>query len=156
MPRSSSTRYSNGSCRTTSDVLDLLQQDDTGQKKMSLRDTRKKVRDITGRDTALAAQTIKEIQSITEIFSSISSIPSSMVKLLHKTNTYLGGLQATSYFYPISGITDSPWDLFCSSTYGDPETLIGELPVNTGAELIETMVSSSGHRKMLLYRRSVN
>lgn len=156
MPRSSSTRYSHGSCRTTSDVLDVLQQEDTGKKKLSLRDTRKKIKDITGKDTSLAAQTISEIQSIKEIFSSISSIPERMVNLMHRTNTYLAGLQATSYFYPVSGITDAPWDLFCSSIHGDPDTLLAELSVLTGAEVIENLQSSNGSKRMVIYRRSVN
>jgi hypothetical protein len=151
-PGSVNTRGSRSTIKTASDVFDTLESRGID----NLRDARKIARRESGKDSKLADEVLAELENPAMIFSKLTTVPESLLKLMFETNTYLGGLQATSYHYAICGVLDSPWDFFCSPQHGDPITFAAQLEILTLSTKIEHMQSVKGLFDVYIFRKSFN
>jgi hypothetical protein len=153
MPSGSVKTYkSRSTARTASDVFDIIESRNID----SLREATKVARHESGRDSKLADDVISELRNPLAIFANLTTVPESLIKLMFETNTYLGGVQATSYQYAVCGVLDAPWDFFCSTECGDPALFVGQLEVLTLSEKIEHISSTEGEFDIYILRKSVN
>lgn len=151
-PGSTKTYGSRSTIKTTSDVFDVLESRGVD----NLREARKIARRESGRDSKLADEVLAELQSPIAAFSKLTAVPESLLKLMLETNTYLGGIQATSYHYAVCGVLDAPWDFFCSTRHGDPATFAAQLQVLTLSSKVEHMHSVEGDFDVYIFRKSLN
>jgi hypothetical protein len=151
-PGSTRTHGSRSTARTASDIFDILESRGVD----SLKDAKKIARRESGRDSKVEEEVIAELQNPTGILRPLTTVPDSLLKVMFETNTYLGGIQATSFQYAICGVLDAPWDFFCSARYGNPSSFVGQLEILTLSEKIEHMKSTDGEFDIHIYRKSLN
>jgi hypothetical protein len=151
-PGSSKTYNSRSTIKTTSDVYDVLET----KRVDTLREAKRIARKESGKDSKLGDEVIAELESPIGILKPLTSVPESLLKVMFDTNAYLGGIQATSFQYAICSVLDAPWDFFCSSRYGKPESFVTQLGILTLSEKIEHIKSAEGDFEIHIYRKSLN
>jgi hypothetical protein len=137
--------------RTVDDVMSVMESN--LPMNASLSDSIKFVRRLTKRDTALGNSTIDELEDPRTILSPISSNVSVLITLMARTGAMVGGVQATSFFYPMCEVTDAPWDIYCHCDTAD-EFLTG-YKQSSGCETVDDVRSDDGFRVVHM-RRSVS
>jgi len=107
-----------------------------------------------GNNSALATETINEIENLHSLLTPITANTSALIKLMARYNVILGGPQATSFFYPVCEFTDCPWDLFCDTKYVDK--FITSYKSSSGSDLIEDVDNGDMGCRVTHMRRSIN
>jgi hypothetical protein len=153
MPTGSVRTYgSRSTAKTASDIFDIIENRGVD----SLKDARRIARKEAGRDANIANDVISELQNPSGILRPLTAVPNSLVKVMFDTNTYLGGMQATSFQYAICGVLDAPWDFFCSSQEGDPGSFVEQLAILTLSDKVEHIRSVEGDFDIHIFRKSLN
>lgn len=139
--------------RTVDDVFSQLENDLDVY--ASLHDSRDRIRKLTFNNSMLEKQSIDELHNPLSILSPVAMNPSHLIKSMFANGVLLGGVQATSFFYPLCQFSDAPWDFFCSNKDGADESFINSLTESGVLEHIEEVNASNGVRVMY-YRRTMN
>lgn len=139
--------------RTVDDVFSQLELDLNAD--ASLNDSRERIRRLTVNNSTLERQSIDELHNPLTIFAPIVTEPSSLIKSMFTNNVVLGGVQATSFFYPLCEFSDAPWDFFCCNNDGQSESFLAQLIQSSGLDLIEQVTADNGN-KVAYLRRSMN
>ncbi len=119
----------------------------------SLDESRKFIRKVTRDNKKLATEAIEELESIVSFLSPITANPHRLLKFMFACNAAIVGIQATSFFYPITTLHDAPWDIFCHTDKADK--FVDDYTASSGAEVVELVTSENGNSVMHL-RRPVN
>jgi hypothetical protein len=140
---------------TVDDALDRLSMIEEQHGESSLADARQIIRDLCGKNSKLTRDAIDVLHSPSVFFGSLCANSVSLLSTMFKCNCILGGIQATSLFFPIAGVTDAPWDFYCGTTDGDPDRFISEFAQITMFTKIEDIKSTTGERTVH-FRGNVN
>lgn len=136
--------------RTIDDVFSVI--DTELPEDASMSTAKDFVRKLTGTNKALRDLSIKELESLPVYLSHVLSNTSAFINLMLKCKAVLGGPQATSYFYPICGPTECPWDFYCHAKFGD--AFVDGFRQMSGADMIEDV--KHGSVRLVHFRNSVN
>lgn len=154
-PSSHASRSQATTLRTVDDVFETLSIYEDTHRETSLEDARKYITDVCRDDNKLMRDTIKSLESPSVFFSVLSANSKALLKLMYKTNTVLGGIQATTFFYPIAHVTAAPWDFYCSTVGSNSDHFISMLGQITMFDKLEDIKSETGER-VVYYRGNVN
>lgn len=156
MPRSShSSKASGTTIRTVDDVFERLSIYEEQHGEVSLEDARQYVSGVCLDDNKLSRDTIKSLESPGIFFGVLCADSKMLLKLMHRTNTVLGGIQATAFFHPIAHLTAAPWDFYCNMSNGSPDEFIMTFGQITMFSRLEDVKSDTGER-VVYYRGNVN
>jgi hypothetical protein len=136
--------------KTVDDVMSLMEEK-LGDS-ASLSESRRFITNLGKRDSVLASSVLEEIESIRSVVSPITQNIDALTKLMVRTGAVLGGLQATSFFYPLCDLTGAPWDIFCHTDTADD--FITNYIQSSGSEIVED-VSADNLKRVVHLRRSV-
>lgn len=138
--------------RTVDDVFSQLELD-LGPD-ASISESSHMIKKLTIGNDALRTQSINELYNPVSIFSPIVANAEALVKSMSNYGVILGGIQATSFFYPVCDFADAPWDFFCCNLNGADRFII-DMTQFAGVDLIEDVRASNGTR-VVYFRRSLN
>lgn len=139
--------------RTIDDVFSQLEID--LREDASLIESRDRIRRLTKNNTALESESIDQLQSIRNIVAPVCPNGDALIKSMFRNKVVLGGVQATSFFYPMCTFTQAPWDFFCPSKGGMGDDFVNGLVQFSGLDVLEDLTSGDGTRVVYL-RGSVN
>ncbi len=138
---------------TVEDVFDQMERDLDVHAGLS--ESRRYVQKITKGNAPLGLCALQELQSPVTFFSVIVPDASRLLVSMSKYGAILGGIQATSYFYPIADITGASWDFFCTIESNKYDNFSTEFRQYSGANLLEDIRHGNDKRVMYL-RKSMN
>lgn len=139
--------------RTVDDVFSQLELDLNAD--ASLNESRDRIRKLTVNNSTLERQSIDELHNPLTIFAPIVTEPTSLIKSMFVNNVVLGGVQATSFFYPLCEFSDAPWDFFCCNRDGQSDSFVTQLTQSGGLDLVEQVNADNGN-KVVYLRRNIN
>ncbi|RKF64182.1 hypothetical protein OnM2_020068, partial [Erysiphe neolycopersici] len=76
--------------------------------------------------------------------------PRPLIKCMHNCNVVLGGLQATSLFYPLVSFTQSPWDFYFDLRSESTQTFLSALEQITMLDVVQDSTNGDGYRLLHL------
>ncbi|POS85366.1 hypothetical protein EPUL_004436 [Erysiphe pulchra] len=123
---SSSSRTSRAtalSLRTVDDVLECLSIHEEQVGDISRDDAISFVSSVCGADTRLARDAKCALDSVVSHLAPVCPNPKSLVKSMHECNAVLGGIQATSFFYPIATLTNASNSAYSGRTFLPEKTI---------------------------------
>lgn len=142
---------SNSTVRTVDDVMSVMET--SIPENASLSESIKFVKQITAKDGILRSQVIEELESIATHVSPITSNPRALVLAMSRCGAMIGGVQATSFFYPICQVPDCPYVIFCHNDTADD--FINIYRSTSGADMIEDLGNVKTNRAVH-FRKSIN
>lgn len=141
--------------RTVDDVFEQLSIHEEKNGEVSLAEAREFITRTCRNDTKLVRDSIESLESPTTFLSVLCPNSKALLKLMYKSNTILGGIQATAFFFPIAHVTTAPWDFYCSPVDGDPDDFINTFGQMTMFDKLEDIGSNTGER-IVYYRGNAN
>lgn len=119
---------------------------------MSLSEATSIVDDICIGNENLRNNVTKILQHPSGFFDLITSDSKSLLQLMYRTNTILGGIQATAFLFFVDYVDGAPWDFYCSSIDGNPDKFVANFEAITIFTHIEYKYHDTGHT--IIYYRS--
>lgn len=153
MPPSS--RASATTVKTVDDVMERMSAYEGKHGELSYHDAVDYVKKICGKDDKLLRETVSSLKDPSVYLSVVCSDARKLLKLMSQYGVILGGIQATSFFYPIAEITSAPWDFYCDKSIYDPTSFIEKFRQITMMDMIEDVDSDDGQR-VVYFRGNVN
>jgi hypothetical protein len=138
--------------RTVDDVFSQLE--DVLDPDAGLSESYNKIMRLTAHDKNLTKQSIDILYDPAEILKPVSANPEALLRSMFIHRVILGGIQATSYFYPLCEFVDAPWDFFCCNRY-DSDGFITEISQSCGLDLVED-ISADNRTRVVYFRRNLN
>lgn len=138
--------------RTVDDVFSVLE--DELDRSASLADSKRAIDRHTLGNAKLNKDAVNELYNPATILAPTTSNTSMLLKLMFNHKVVLGGIQATSFFYPLCDLSDAPWDFFCCNRY-DSDAFITSVKQSCGMDMIEELSSDNGVR-VVYFRRNAN
>jgi hypothetical protein len=138
--------------RTVDDVFSQLE--DVLDPDAGLSESYKKIMRLTAHDKNLTKDSIDVLYDPVEILKPVAANPDAFLRSMFMHRVVLGGIQATSYFYPLCEFVDAPWDFFCCNRY-DSDSFITEITQSCGLDLVENITADNGTR-VVYFRRNLN
>jgi hypothetical protein len=148
-----STKSCASTVRTVDDVFSQLDVD-LGEN-ASLAESRDRIRKLTKNNNILEYKSIDQLQSIRAVLAPVCVNVDSLIKSMFRYKVALGGIQATSFFYPLCTFSQSPWDFFCSNKNDMGDKFVTDLIQFSGLDLIEDLKSDTKER-VVYFRGTVN
>lgn len=149
MPRSKAASQT----RTIYTVDDVFHDLESRLGEASLKDSKEHVMRLCKNDITLASETIGMLESPIAYLAPICKDPAALLRLMLSCNTVLGGPQATSIFYPICKLANHPWDFFCGTQDGDPDSFNNRIRDVFGDKLsLVEAVDADSAEKVVHYR----
>jgi len=147
--RSFSTAKSTKTAKTVDDVLEMM--DEELPRQCSLQESRKFIINRTDGNMQLADDCLKVLQDLMQFFAPVSLDPKALLDIMLRYEIILGGIQATSFFYPLCELFDAPWDFFHKNSGNDmvEQDIISTLTGLCGLNKIESV--SSDNKLMVIY-----
>lgn len=148
-----SIKSSASTVRTVDDVFSQLDIDLDDN--ASLAESRDRIRKLTRNNNALESESIDQLQSIRSVLAPVCASVNSLIKSMFKYKVALGGIQATSFFYPLCTFSEAPWDFFCSDKNDMGDKFVDDLIKFSGLDLIEDLKSDTKQR-VVYFRGAVD
>jgi len=151
-----SSRHSRTSTiRTVDDVFEQLSIHEEKTGEASLDQAREFISQTCKTDTKLARDSIQSLESPSIFFGVLCPDSKTLLKLMYKCNTVLGGIQATAFFFPIAQVMTAPWDFYCSPVDGNPDEFISRFGQISMFDMLEDISSDTAER-VVYYRGNAN
>lgn len=139
--------------KTVDDVFSVLDQDLDPD--ASLIESRERIRTLTLNNSSLEKDSIDQLHSPLIILAPVCTNSSALLKSMFINNVMLGGVQSTSFFYPVCEFGSAPWDFFCSSKNDVGDKFITDMRQFSGADQVEDITATNGTR-VVYFRRNIN